>query len=175
MIPRGVSLKAIPEHLLDFFFGDLSGSERIDHQRDRLGDSDRVGQLNLGALCDSRGHDILGQIPGHVRGASIHLGRVFAGKSAAAVMAVTAVGIDDDLASRQAAVSLGTSDSKPSGRVYVVTGILGSQMLRYDRFDDVFHHLCANLLNGNRGIVLRGNHNRIDLDGFETFVQNRYL
>src|SRR6185503_2883593 len=90
-------------------------------------------------------------------------------------MSVTAVSIDDDLASRQAAVSLGTSDCKPSGRVYMVAGILGSQMLRYDGLDDMFHHVCADLLNGNRGIVLRRDHNRVDLDRFVTFIQDRYL
>ena len=35
----------------DLGVGELAGAEGLDHQRDRLGDADRVGDLNLAALA----------------------------------------------------------------------------------------------------------------------------
>ncbi len=55
----------------------------------------------------------------HIAGRAVNLGRILAGERAAAVAAITAVGVDDNLASGQSAVALRTADNKAAGRIDV--------------------------------------------------------
>src|SRR4029077_6421751 len=69
----------------DLRVGQGAGAEGLDHQRDRAGDADRVGDLNLTALGEPGGDDVLGDVARRVSGRAIDLGRVLAGEGAAAV------------------------------------------------------------------------------------------
>src|SRR5277367_4288905 len=80
-------------------------AECLDHDGGRLRDPDRVGDLHLAALRQARGHDVLGNVARGVSGGTIDLGRVLARERAAAVPGQTAVGIHDDLASREPAIA----------------------------------------------------------------------
>src|SRR5260370_4554330 len=77
------------------FVRDRTGVEGVDHNRDRLGYSDRVGELHLGAAGESGRDQILGHVAGHVAGRAVHLGRILARKRSAAMAAVTRVSIYD--------------------------------------------------------------------------------
>src|SRR3974390_1611142 len=81
-----------------FLFRDSSGAEGVDHDRNRLGHTDGVSELHFRARCQTRGNYVLGDIARHVACRTVHLGWIFAGKRAATVTAVTAVGVDDNLA-----------------------------------------------------------------------------
>src|ERR1051326_6503465 len=72
----------------------------VDHDRPRLRDADRVGDLALAALRHPRRHDVLGDPPHRVGRGPIDFARVFAAEGAAAVARHPAVAVDDDLAAK---------------------------------------------------------------------------
>ena len=80
--------------------GSLAGAEGLDHQRHRVGDADRVGDLDLAAIGEPGGDHVLGDVAGRVGGRAVHLRGVLAREAAAAVARGAAVGVDDDLAAR---------------------------------------------------------------------------
>ena len=88
-----------------------------DHQRDRVGDADRVGDLDLAAIREAGGDDVLGHVAGRVGGRAVDLGGVLAREGAAAVAGGAAVGVDDDLAAGQAGVAHRAADHELAGRV----------------------------------------------------------
>src|SRR4051812_25483296 len=77
---------------------DLLGAEGLDHDRDRVGDADRVRHLDLAAAGKSGGDHVLGDVTRGVGRRAVDLGGVLAGEGAAAVAGHAAVGVDDDLA-----------------------------------------------------------------------------
>ena len=120
MMPAGVSGKCLRTSSADLRVGDLAGALGVDVDAHRLGDADGVGELHFAALGQAGGDDVLGDVAGHVGGAAVDLGRVLAAEGAAAVPAPAAVGVDDDLAARQAAVAVRAADDELAGRVDVV-------------------------------------------------------
>merc|ERR1719261_535065 len=78
----------------------------LDEEGERLGDADRVGELNESALREAALHDGLGHLPADVRRRAVDLRRVLAGEGAAAVRAPAAVSVDDDLAAGEAGIAL---------------------------------------------------------------------
>ena len=105
------------QDLLELLFFHLAGAVGVDQNRHRIGDTDRVGDLDRAALGNAGGHHVLGEIARSVGCRAVDLGRVLAGEGAAAVRRVTAVGVDDDLAPGEAAVAVGTADDEIAGRV----------------------------------------------------------
>ena len=122
--------------LLELAFVDVAGAVQVDVDRQRLGDADRVGELQRAAVGEARGDDVLGEIARRVGGRAVDLGRVLAGEGAAAVRRRAAVGVDDDLAAGEAAVAVGAADEELAGRVDVPDGLRGDPALR-QRLDDV--------------------------------------
>ena len=114
----------------DGLIGDLAGAEGVDGDRDRLGDADGVGKLDLAAAGEAGGHDVLGDVAAHVGGASVDLAGVLAGEGAAAVVAAAAVGVDDDLAAREAGVTHGATHHEAPSGVHMVDGVLVQQVGR---------------------------------------------
>ncbi len=99
---------------------DLAGAVGVDQDAHRLGNADGIGQLDLAAIGQSGGDDVLGDVPGHVGGAAVDLGRVLAAERPAAVPRPAAVGVDDDLSPGQSAVAVRPADDEPPGRVDVI-------------------------------------------------------
>src|SRR5579859_3354571 len=81
----------------DALFRDVFGAEGIDHNGDRFGNANGVGELDLGFTGQARGHNVLGDVASHVASRTVHLGRIFAGKGAASVTAVSAIAVHDNL------------------------------------------------------------------------------
>ena len=73
---------------------------------------------------------------------------------AAAVVGGTAVGVDDDLAAGQAAVTVRAADNKAAGRVDQVAGVGGEEILRQHRLDDLLDHRFGQLRVRNVRAVL---------------------
>ena len=99
--------------------GELLRAERLDEDRERLRDADRVGDLDLAAVGETGGDDVLRHVARRVRGRAVDLRRVLAGERAAAVRGRAAVGVDDDLAPGQAGVAHRAADHELAGRVDV--------------------------------------------------------
>ena len=103
----------------------------------RLGDADGVGQLDLAPLSEAGGHDVLGDVSGHVGSGAVDLRGVFAAEGTAAVPAHSAVGVDDDLPSGHARVAVRTADDEFPRRVDVVCQRAIDQIRGQDRLDDL--------------------------------------
>ena len=89
---------------------DLRRAERLDHDRHRVRDADRVRDLRLAPLGEPGGDDVLRDLAHRVRGRAVDLGRVLARERAAAVAGHAAVGVDDDLAAGEPAVGVRTAE-----------------------------------------------------------------
>src|SRR5437868_6830032 len=57
---------------------DALGAEGVDHDRHRVSDADRVGQLDLALVSQAGGHHVLGHVAGRIRRAAVDLRRVLA-------------------------------------------------------------------------------------------------
>ena len=79
---------------------DFAGAKRIDHDRNRFRDADRISQLHFSAIGQTGGDQVLRDIARHVASGAVNLRRVFAGKCAATVTAHAAVGVDNNFAAR---------------------------------------------------------------------------
>ncbi len=107
------------QHFFQLGLGDGAGAVRVDIDRQRLGDADRVAELDRAARREARGDDVLGEVARDIGGRAIDLGRVLAREGAAAVRRGTAIGVDDDLAAGDARVAVGAADLEQAGRVDV--------------------------------------------------------
>ena len=103
----------------DFVLGNMCGAKGVDHDRQWLGNADGVGQLDFAAVGQTGGDHVLGDPARGIRGGTVDLGAVLATKGAAAVTAVAAVGVDDDLAAGEARVAHGAAHDKATGGVHV--------------------------------------------------------
>ena len=74
-----------------FLFVDLPRAVQIDIDRQWLGDADGVGQLDRGAVGETRRDDVLGEIARRIGGGAVDLGRVLAEEGAAAMRRGSAV------------------------------------------------------------------------------------
>src|SRR3546814_21105041 len=69
----------------DVCSSDLAGAVQVDIDRQRLGDADRIAELNRAAAREPRGDDILRQITRDICRRAVDLGRILAAERAAAV------------------------------------------------------------------------------------------
>src|SRR6516225_7197533 len=77
---------------------DLPGAVQIDIDGKRVGDSDRVRDLDRAAIGERSSNDILRKISRRVRRRAVDFGRILARECTAAVWRGSAISIDDDLA-----------------------------------------------------------------------------
>jgi hypothetical protein len=87
MIASGRKSKTSATGAGDLVPRDLAGAEGVDVDRHRLGDADRVRELDLAAPRQPRGHDVLGRPARRVGRRAVDLGRVLARERAAPVAA----------------------------------------------------------------------------------------
>src|SRR5207247_6477915 len=91
--------------------------EGVDEECQGAGDPDPVRHLDLTAAGSTRGDDVLRDPAGRVGAAPICLRRVLAGERAASVPRGSAVGVDDRLATRQAAVGMRAAADEHTGGI----------------------------------------------------------
>jgi hypothetical protein len=103
----GAQVEVLTDELLDARERDPLGAEALDLDRDGVRDADRVGDLQLAAVGEAGGDDVLGRVTRRVGGRAVDLGRVLAGESPAAVAGGAAVGVDDDLPAGEAVSPIG--------------------------------------------------------------------
>src|SRR5690606_5092498 len=93
---------------------DGRGAERLDIEANRTCGADRVGDLHLASLGKPGGYHILGDPAHGVRTRAVDLGRVLAAERTATVAGHASIGVDDDLAAREARITLGSADDEPA-------------------------------------------------------------
>ena len=103
----------------DLIVGTATRPEGVDMDGNRFGDADGVGKLQLAAVGETGGDDVLGDVAGHVMGAAVYLGRILARKGSPSVRTHATISIDDDLAASQPAVAVRTSDDEAPRRIDV--------------------------------------------------------
>src|SRR6202034_4765294 len=113
------------------------------------------GRLVFSFAGESVGGNVFGDVTRHVAGGAVDLRRIFAGKCPATVTAVAAVGVDDDLAAREAGIAHRTPGDEGAGRVDVDFRGLVEHVRWKNGLDDLFNHRFAQIAAGNRVAVLR--------------------
>src|SRR6516164_4854668 len=91
----------------------------IDVDRQRLGYTDGIGELDGAAISETCRHHVLGEIARGVGSRAVNLGGILAGKSAPAVRSRPPVGVDDDLATGEPAIPIGSADEELTRRIDV--------------------------------------------------------
>src|SRR5690606_31486058 len=111
---RGAQVEYLADGALQSLIGHLAGAERVDRDRHRLGDANRVRDLDLAAIRQPGLDDVLGDPACCVCRGTIDLARVLARECTAPVPGHAAVGVDDDLAAGQAGISLRATNDEAS-------------------------------------------------------------
>ena len=160
--------------------GDHAGAFGVDRHVHRLGHTDRVGDLDLALRGEPGGNDVFGHVSGGIGCRAINFARVLARKSAAAVRAGAAIGVDDDLAAGQTAVALRAADDESSGRVDQVLGVLGQPLLGQHRLDDLLAHRLVEsvghtVAQAHLGRVLGRQHDGVDAVRLAVDIAHRDL
>ena len=122
----------------DLFVAHAPRAKRVDHHAHRVGEADGIGKLDLAAVGQLRGHNVLGEIARHVSARAVDLARVLARERPAAVARHAAIGVGDDLAAGKAAVARGPANDKSSRRVDEILCVLVEQFRRQHRENDLF-------------------------------------
>ncbi len=128
-MPRGDSRTILNKHFFQQSFVDLGGAVGIDIDRQRLGDADRIGELDRDTLGQARRDDVFGKIARRIGGGAVHLGRILAGEGAAAMRGRAAVSIDNDLAAGEAGVAIGSANHEFAGGIDVPHSLVGNPAL----------------------------------------------
>ena len=126
-----------------------------------MGNADGVGQLDLTLVSQSGRYNILSNIAGCVGCRAVYLGAVLSRECAAAMACRSAIGINDDLASGQAAVAVRAADHKTSGRIDEKFCILIYHICRDNGIKYILPDICVNLLLCHVLIMLSREHHCI--------------
>ena len=129
-MPRGVRSIALEHHLFEFFLRHFSGAMGA---RCRSTAAAPRRWRKRAAACNDRQNrrqQRSWRYSAPCTQRTIHLGRVLARKRAAAMRGRAAIGVDDDLAAREAGVVIGTADIEFAGRVDMPDGLAVYRVLR---------------------------------------------
>ena len=116
-------------------------AEALHRHAHRLYHTDGIRQLDFALVSVTCLHDILGDLPCHIRCGPVHLGGVFAAQSTAAHSTDAPVGIARQLTAGDTTVGVAAAQHEPAGGVHqflevpVQTVFTGSQ--HHHGFDDV--------------------------------------
>ncbi len=160
----------LADQLFDLLVGDLAGAEGGDRNRGRLGHADGVGDLHFATVGQAGGHHVLGHVARGIGSRTVDLGRILAGERATTVTRPAAVGVDDDLATGQAAIAHRAADHELAGRVDVELGALVQPLGRQHRLEDFLAHRFDQVLLLHARVVLGRQHHRIDRRRHAVFI-----
>ena len=167
----GTEVEHLVDRGLDLGGIDRLGAEGLDEDAHGVGDADGVGDLHLAPARRTGGDHVLGHPSGGVGGGPVNLGGVLAAEGASTVTSHAAVGVDDDLASRQSAVALRTTGHEASRRVDEDVVVIVGELLRDHRGDDLLDHVRPdNRVAVDAVLVLGAQHDVADRDGHTVLV-----
>ena len=114
---------------------DLTGAVGVNIDRQRLGHADGIADLQRAAVGQPGSHHVFRQIARSISRRAVNLGRVLARKRTATVGGRAAIGVDNDLAPRQARIAIRPTDHEGAGRVDPPFGFLGDPARGQDLAD----------------------------------------
>merc|ERR1711939_908395 len=124
--------------------GDVIGSQLaalgavgLDEERQRLGNTDGVRELDEAALGEAALHNGLGHLTADVCCRAVHLGGVLAGEGTTTVGTPATVGVNDDLTASETTIALGATNGELARWVDVVDGVVVKVLGGHDLADDV--------------------------------------
>lgn len=97
--------------------GLVRGAVRLDEDRERLGNTNGVGELNEGSASEASVDEGLGDPTGEVGSGAIDLGVVLSRESTTTVGTPSTVGVNDNLAASETSVTLRTTDDEEARRL----------------------------------------------------------
>ena len=150
-------------HQLQVSLTRASGGSAVSVHEDGqgVGEADAVGQLHKGTVAQTSGHEGLGDPAASVGSRAVHLGGVLAGESTSTVGSPASVGVDDDLATSEASITVRTTNDESARGVEVVDGLVIEVLGGHDVLNDVLHQVRADLLVGDILGVLSRDHNGV--------------
>ena len=141
-----------------------------------MGDADRIGKLQFTLIRKAGSHQVLRRVSGCVSRGTVHLRAVLSRESAAAVTGISAVRINNNLPSSQAAVAVGAADHETPCGIDKEFRILIHHLRRKHLVENIFLNIRVNLLLGHRIIMLRRQNNGVQPAGLSVFIiLHRYL
>src|SRR5712664_3517319 len=96
-----------------------TGAARIYKHRHRIGNPDRISQLDETFVGQTCGDNVLSYVPRHVCRGAIDLGGIFPRERTAAVRSITTIGVNNYLASCHTCIALWTPGYEASRWVNV--------------------------------------------------------
>src|SRR6266568_265094 len=160
--PKGRQREMLTHELCQHAFADAAGASCVHQHRDRISNTDRIGQLNETTICESGCDNVLGNVARHVSSRPINLGWVFTRESATSVRRIASVSIDADFAPCESGITLGPARYKSPGWVDVELGFVIEKIRGHGVPDDFFFDVRSQLLIRDTRVVLRRDHNRVD-------------
>lgn len=113
----GTKIKGLVYGFLDSFEADFFGIEGVEADGDGVRMPDGVGELDFHTIGEAGSNNVLGDIATHIGCASVDFGGVFATEGATPVATRPAVGINDDFATGETTIALGSPDDEATGRI----------------------------------------------------------
>ena len=150
-------------HQLQVSLTRASGGSAVSVHEDGqgVGEADAVGQLHKGTVAQTSGHEGLGDPAASVGSRAVHLGGVLAGESTSTVGSPASVGVDDDLATSEASITVRTTNDESARGVEVVDGLVIEVLGGHDVLNDMLHEVRADLLVRDILGVLSRDHNGV--------------
>lgn len=142
-----------------------AGAVGVHEDGQRVRHTDGVGELDKHTVGKAGGDDGLGDPTGSVGSRAIDLGGILAREGSATVGTPATVGVDDDLATGEAGITVRTTDDETTRGVQVVDGLLVEVLGRHDGLDDVLKELSLDLVLGDLLVVLGGDDDGVHAHG----------
>src|SRR5439155_21113755 len=149
---------------------DFPRSKGVHQNRNRLGYTDGISELNFTFVGQTRGHNIFGHITGRVSCATVNFGRVFSGKRSSPMSRPATVTIYNDLSSGQSSISARPANHECAGRVYPIFSFGIEQVGRHYSFDYLLDHVLSDLFIRHILFVLGRKHNSIQVGRLAIYV-----
>lgn len=111
----GPEVKVLVDDLDELIRGLLRRAIGVDVDGEGLGNANGVRKLDEGTTGQAGGNERLGDPAGKVGGRAVDLGEVLAREGTTTVSTPATIGVDDDLASGQAGVTLGATNDEEAG------------------------------------------------------------
>ena len=113
----GTEIKGLVYGFLDSFEADFFGIEGVEADGNGVRMPDGVGELDFHTIGETGGNNVLSDIATHVGCASVDFSGVFSTEGSTPVATRPAVGIDDDFATGETTIALGSPDDEATGRI----------------------------------------------------------
>src|SRR5580704_4475482 len=140
----------------------LARAERIHQYAYGIGHANGVCELNFTPVRQPSRNNVLRDVTRHVRSRAVHLGRILAAESAAAMPPHATVGVHNNLAAGQPGIAHGPANHEATCGIDVILRVLVEEMSRNRSLNHVPENVATKFVIPNRLGVLRRNYDGVD-------------